>query len=61
MCSTTLKFKDQLYPNNVYKLQKALCGLKQALKAQYERLSKFFIQKGFKRGKVDSTPFIKEI
>ena len=41
------------------KLSKALYGLKQALRAWYERLSKFLIEKGFHRGKVDTTLFIK--
>ena len=34
-------------------------GLKQAPTAWYERLSKFLIENGFKRGKVDTTLFIK--
>ncbi|XP_020978111.1 uncharacterized protein LOC110271503 [Arachis ipaensis] len=33
-------------------------GLKQAPRAWYERLSKFLIEKGFRRGKVDTTLFI---
>ena len=53
-------FEDKLYLDHVFKLQKALYGLKQAPRAWYERLSKFLIQKGFRRGKVDITLFIKE-
>ena len=55
-----LGFEDNLYPNHVFKLQKALHRLKQVPRVWYERLSKFFIKKGFRRGKVDTTLFIKE-
>ena len=34
-------------------------GLKQAHRAWYERLSKFLINQGYLRGKVDTTLFIK--
>ena len=34
-------------------------GLKQAPRAWYERLSKFLIEKGFSRRKIDTTIFIK--
>jgi len=40
-------------------LKKALYGLKQAPRAWYERLSKFLLENGFTRGKVDTTLFIK--
>lgn len=43
----------------MYKLSKALYGLKQAPRAWYERLSKFLLDNGFTRGKVDTTLFIK--
>jgi len=39
--------------------KKALYGLKQAPRAWYEQLSKFILEKGFTRGKVDTTLFIK--
>jgi len=42
-----------------FKLKKTLYGLKQAPRAWYERLSKFLLEKGFTRGKVDTTLFIK--
>ena len=46
-------------PNHVYELKKALYGLKQAPRAWYERLTTFFVEKGYKRGGVDKTLFIK--
>ena len=52
-------FENYENPSHVYKLKKALYGLKQAPRAWYDRLSKFLIEKGFVRGKVDTTLFIK--
>lgn len=52
-------FEDPHLENHVYRLRKALYGLKQAPRAWYERLSKFLIEKGFSRGKVDTTLFIR--
>ncbi|KAK8578905.1 hypothetical protein V6N13_142162 [Hibiscus sabdariffa] len=52
-------FEDPNFPNHVFKLSKALYGLKQAPRAWYERLSSFLIEKGFNKGKVDTTLFIK--
>jgi hypothetical protein len=40
-------------------LTKALYGLKQAPRAWYERLSGFLLEKGFTRGKIDTTLFTK--
>jgi hypothetical protein len=54
-------FEDENKPNHVYKLKKALCGLKQAPRAWYERLRDFLLFKGFKMGKVDTTLFTKKI
>ena len=45
--------------NHVFKLKKALCGLKQSPRAWYERLSKFLLENGFKIGKINITLFIK--
>jgi hypothetical protein len=42
-------------------LHKALCGLKQAPRAWYERLRDFLIEAGFKIGRVDNTLFTKII
>jgi hypothetical protein len=46
-------FKDDRYPDHVYKLSKALYGLKQAPRAWYECLRDFLISNAFKVGKVD--------
>ena len=56
-----LSFEDFEKSNYVYKLQKALYGLKQAPRAWYERLSKFFMEKRFSKGSVDTTLFLKNI
>jgi hypothetical protein len=53
-----LGFENHEFPNHVFKLSKALYGLKQAPRAWYERLSSFFIEKGFTRGKLDTTLFL---
>jgi len=52
-------FQNRDLPNHVFKLDKALYCLKQAPRAWYERLSKFLIDNGFRRGKVDNTLFVK--
>ena len=52
-------FENTEFPNQVFKLDKALYGLKQALRVWYERLSKFLLENGFRRGKVDNTWFLK--
>ena len=43
----------------MYKLKKYLYGLKQAIKAWHDGLSNFL--RGFEKGKVDTTLFIKKI
>ena len=40
-------------------MKKALYGLKQAPRAWYDRLTTFLVEKGYKRGGVDKTLFIK--
>ncbi|GJS63968.1 putative ribonuclease H-like domain-containing protein [Tanacetum coccineum] len=57
-------FKDLkiLYPDfsdRVYKVEKALYGLHQALRAWYETLSTYLLDNGFQRGKINKTLFIK--
>ena len=54
-----LSFEDIRKPNHVYKLTKALYGFKQVPRVWYERLSKFMIDQGFTRGKVDTILFVK--
>ncbi|XP_038992978.1 uncharacterized protein LOC120116622, partial [Hibiscus syriacus] len=52
-------FEESKFPDHVLKLTKALYGLKQAPRAWYERLSNFLIEKGFSKGNVDTTLFLK--
>nr|GEV55234.1 hypothetical protein [Tanacetum cinerariifolium] len=52
-------FKDPDFPDRVYKVEKALYGLHQALKAWYETLSTYLLDNGFQTGKIDKTLFIK--
>ncbi|KAI4303431.1 hypothetical protein MLD38_039063 [Melastoma candidum] len=54
------RFEDPKKHDHVYKLDKALYGLKQAPRAWYERLSQFLIEKGYRKGKVDTTLFLKK-
>ncbi|GKC89551.1 retrovirus-related pol polyprotein from transposon TNT 1-94 [Tanacetum coccineum] len=46
-------------PNHVYRLKKAIYGLKQASLAWYDLLSPFLLSQGFSKGTVDPTLFIK--
>ena len=52
-------FENHAYPNHIFKLNKVLYGLKQALRAQYDRLNKFLLNNDFFRGSVDTTLFLK--
>ncbi|GKG02069.1 retrovirus-related pol polyprotein from transposon TNT 1-94, partial [Tanacetum coccineum] len=52
-------FVDPNKPNYVYKLKKALNGLKQAPRAWYDMLFSFLITNGFSKGSVDPTLFIR--
>jgi hypothetical protein len=54
-------FEDEKKSNHIYKLRKALYGLKHAPRAWYEKLMDFLLSKGFKMGKVDTTLFTKKI
>ncbi|GKG40909.1 putative ribonuclease H-like domain-containing protein, partial [Tanacetum coccineum] len=46
--------------NKVYKVIKALYGLRQAPRAWYETLSSFLMENSFRRGTIDKTLFIKK-
>nr|GEY84594.1 putative ribonuclease H-like domain-containing protein [Tanacetum cinerariifolium] len=52
-------FEDPDFPDKVYKVEKALYGLHQVLKAWYETLSTYLMDNGFHRGQIDKTLFIK--
>ncbi|GKB61233.1 putative ribonuclease H-like domain-containing protein, partial [Tanacetum coccineum] len=56
-----LGFEDPEFPDKVYKVEKALYGLHQALRAWYETLSIYLLDYGFQRGQIDKTLFIKNI
>ncbi|WVZ97826.1 hypothetical protein U9M48_043336 [Paspalum notatum var. saurae] len=51
-------FESARFPDRVYKLRKALCGLKQAPRAWYARLKSFLLKSGFVMGSVDKTLFL---
>ncbi|GKA02973.1 putative ribonuclease H-like domain-containing protein [Tanacetum coccineum] len=53
-------FEDPMFPDKVYKVEKALYGLHQTPRAWYETLSTYLIENGFKRGIIDKTLFIKD-
>nr|GFA34761.1 copia protein [Tanacetum cinerariifolium] len=55
-----LGFEDTDYPDKVYKLVKALYGLRQAPRAWYETLANYLLENSFQRGKIDQTLFIKK-
>jgi hypothetical protein len=56
-----LGFEDEKKPNHVYKLRKALYGLKKAPRPWFERLRDFLLSKRFKMDKVDTTLFTKKL
>nr|GEX64827.1 retrovirus-related Pol polyprotein from transposon TNT 1-94 [Tanacetum cinerariifolium] len=51
-------FVDPYHPDKVYRLKKAIYGLKQALRAWYDELSNFLVSKGFSKGSINLTLFI---
>ncbi|GJU94138.1 retrovirus-related pol polyprotein from transposon TNT 1-94 [Tanacetum coccineum] len=53
-------FVDQDNPNHVYKLKKALYGLKKAPRAWYDLLSLFILSQKFSKGAVDPTFFTRK-
>ncbi|GJV56352.1 retrovirus-related pol polyprotein from transposon TNT 1-94 [Tanacetum coccineum] len=54
------EFVDPDNPNHVYKLKKALYGLKHAPRAWYDMLSLFLISQDFSKCSVDPTLFIRK-
>ncbi|GJX86089.1 putative ribonuclease H-like domain-containing protein [Tanacetum coccineum] len=58
VCQPT-KFEDPDFPDRVYKVEKALYGVHQALRAWYKTLSTYLLDNGFQRWKTDKTLFIK--
>ncbi|GJV41210.1 retrovirus-related pol polyprotein from transposon TNT 1-94 [Tanacetum coccineum] len=52
-------FIDADHPSHVYKLKKALYGIKQAPRAWYDKLSTFLLQNNFFKGTIDPTLFIR--
>ncbi|GJZ46398.1 retrovirus-related pol polyprotein from transposon TNT 1-94 [Tanacetum coccineum] len=50
-------FFDPDFPNHVYRLKKALYGLKLAPRAWYDKLSSFLIEHGFTKGIIDPNLF----
>ncbi|KAJ9553587.1 hypothetical protein OSB04_017632, partial [Centaurea solstitialis] len=53
-------FVDPDFPDHVCILDKALYGLKQAPRAWYKTLTNHLLSKGFKRGTIDTTLFLKK-
>ena len=51
-------FENYKLSDHVFKLKKALYGLKHASRAWYEKLSSFLIENNLTRGNVDKTLFI---
>ena len=52
-------FEDLHFLNHVLRLKKALYGLKQAPRAWYDRLTRYLLDRGFKRGYADRILFVK--
>nr|GEW94426.1 hypothetical protein [Tanacetum cinerariifolium] len=52
-------FEDPDFPDRVYKVEKALYGLHQALRAWYETLSTYLLDNEFQKRKTDKNLFIK--
>nr|GFB08964.1 retrovirus-related Pol polyprotein from transposon TNT 1-94 [Tanacetum cinerariifolium] len=50
-------FVDPNHPEKVYRLRKALYGLKHAPRAWYDEVSKFLTSKGFTKGTIDPNLF----
>ncbi|GJS11253.1 integrase, catalytic region, zinc finger, CCHC-type containing protein [Tanacetum coccineum] len=57
LCSHPDGFVDPDHPEKVYRIRKALFGLKQAPRASYDELSTLLMSKGFAKGTIDPTLF----
>ncbi|GJS26293.1 putative ribonuclease H-like domain-containing protein [Tanacetum coccineum] len=53
------RFEDPDFLDRVYKVEKAMYGLHQAPRAWYETLSRYLLDNGFQRGKINKILFIK--
>nr|GEY68862.1 copia protein [Tanacetum cinerariifolium] len=53
-------FQDPEFPARVYKVEKAMYGLHQALRAWYGTLSNYLLTNSFQRGTIDQTLFIRK-
>nr|GFA05325.1 putative ribonuclease H-like domain-containing protein [Tanacetum cinerariifolium] len=51
-------FQDTRFPHRVYKVENAMYGLHQALRAWYGTLSKYLLDNSFQRGIIEQTLFI---
>ncbi|GJU93450.1 putative ribonuclease H-like domain-containing protein [Tanacetum coccineum] len=56
-----LGFEDPKFPDRVYKVEKTLYSLHQALRAWYKTLSTYLLENGFQKGTIDNTLFIKKV
>nr|GEW08325.1 putative ribonuclease H-like domain-containing protein [Tanacetum cinerariifolium] len=56
-----LGFEDLEFRDRVYKIEKALYCLHQALRVWYETLSTYLLDNGFQRGYIDKSLFIKRV
>jgi hypothetical protein len=54
-------FEDPQFPNHVYKINKALYGLKESPRAWYEHLRELLVDHGFEIGVIDPTLFTKKV
>nr|KAJ0184754.1 hypothetical protein LSAT_V11C900488090 [Lactuca sativa] len=52
-------FVDKDHPDYVYRLDKAVYGLKQEPRAWYETLTSYLLENGYRRGAINNTLFIK--
>nr|GFA82616.1 hypothetical protein [Tanacetum cinerariifolium] len=54
------RFQDPEFPDILYKVEKAMYGLRQAPRAWYGTLFKYLLDNGFQRGTIDQPLFIKK-